>query len=107
MSEQLFQDLGQEIQDINENNGWDRITPEDWDDKYKVLAMLDMVHEEVSEATQAFRKRDKENFGEELADTVIRIMSLSNGLGVELFNEIKKKMAKNRERPYKHGNKIV
>lgn len=44
-----------------------------------------------------------ENFEEELADTVIRIMDLATACGLDLEAAIEKKMAKNEGRPHMHG----
>lgn len=43
------------------------------------------------------------NFGEELADTVIRILDLADALAVDLQSTIAWKMAVNELRPRKHG----
>ncbi|HIG0358901.1 TPA: MazG nucleotide pyrophosphohydrolase domain-containing protein [Clostridium sporogenes] len=59
--------------------------------------------DEVAEAHEALRKRDYENFKEELADIVIRVADLAGGLDIDLEKEIKNKMDKNKNRPYKHG----
>lgn len=64
---------------------------------------LMLVVGEVSEAHEALRKEDEENFAEELADIVIRVADLAGGLGIDLEAEILKKMDENRARPWKHG----
>ncbi|KOR24164.1 MazG nucleotide pyrophosphohydrolase domain-containing protein [Clostridium sp. L74] len=64
---------------------------------------LMLITDEVSEAHEALRKRDYENFKEELADIVIRVADLAGGLDIDLEKEIKNKMDKNKNRPYKHG----
>lgn len=43
------------------------------------------------------------NFEEELADTFIRLADLCNGLGIDLFANVCRKMARNELRPTKHG----
>lgn len=43
------------------------------------------------------------NFREELADTVIRVLDLTEALGIDIEDEIDKKMQRNEERPYRHG----
>ena len=65
--------------------------------------MLMLVVGEVSEAHEALRKNDKENFKEELADIVIRVADMCGGLDIDLEYEIIKKMDTNSKRPYKHG----
>ncbi|EKO1912207.1 nucleotide pyrophosphohydrolase [Clostridium botulinum] len=64
---------------------------------------LMLITDEVSEAHEALRKRDYENFKEELADIVIRVADLAGGLDIDLEKEIKNKMDKNKNRSYKHG----
>ena len=43
----------------------------------------------------------------ELADTVIRIMDMCEGYGIDLEAAILKKHRYNQERPYKHGGKVL
>ncbi|MCJ8173195.1 MazG nucleotide pyrophosphohydrolase domain-containing protein [Clostridium botulinum] len=64
---------------------------------------LMLIVSEVSEAVNALRKDDKENYAEELADIILRTSDTSLGDTVDIEKEIKKKMKKNRSRPYKHG----
>lgn len=100
--------LGQEIREINASNGWNVTRKSDWyDDPYKVPAILALIHSEVSEALEAFRAGDLENFGEELADVLIRVLDCAPGLGIDLDEEVRIKLAKNRERGYRHGGKRV
>ena len=65
--------------------------------------LLMLIVGEVSEAMEALRKNDDDNFKEELADVVIRVFDLCGGLNIDLETEITKKMEKNVNRPYKHG----
>ena len=78
-----------------------------WHEKERSVAeALALVHAEVSEALEAARKGDKENFAEELGDTIIRIFDLSVEFDVmDLEKAIIDKMAYNKTRPYKHGGK--
>lgn len=64
---------------------------------------LMLIVSEVSEAVNALRKDDKENYAEDLADIILRTSDTSLGDTVDIEKEIKKKMKKNRSRPYKHG----
>lgn len=106
-------ELAKEIVQINKSNGWKVMTPEDWGNSedplhpYKIPTSLALIGSEVSEALEAFRKTDKENFREELADTMIRVLDLCGGLGIDIETEILNKMEKNRNRGFKHGGKIV
>lgn len=100
-------DLGKEILVINTNNGWNVLKPEEWENDYKVPAILALIHSEASEALEAFRKNDKENFAEELADVIIRVLDCSAGLGIDIDSTVRAKLEKNKARAYKHGGKRV
>jgi NTP pyrophosphatase (non-canonical NTP hydrolase) len=50
--------------------------------------------EEVGELTRAYRRGEKENVGEEMADVIAWIASLANLLGIDLEEEILKKYPK-------------
>jgi NTP pyrophosphatase (non-canonical NTP hydrolase) len=67
--------------------------------------LLALIHSEVSEALEADRKGDQENFVEELADVCIRIFDLCGAKNMDLEKAITEKMDKNRGRSYKHGGK--
>ena len=104
--------IGQEAHEINIINGWDVFTSDDWKHSgdphvLKILTHMALVHSEVSEATEAVRNRDAENFREELADTIIRVASIAYGMGIDLEAAIVAKLAKNRERGLHHGGKSV
>jgi NTP pyrophosphatase (non-canonical NTP hydrolase) len=81
-----------------------------------VPEMLALIHSEISEALEEHRKgvdptdvyyREEDNkpegFGVELADAVIRILDLAEGLGINLADRIQEKLEFNRTRPHKHG----
>lgn len=68
--------------------------------------MLMLIVSEVAEAQDGLRHGDTENFKEELADVAIRLGDLCGGLNIDLEAEIKKKMEKNKNRPYKHGKQF-
>lgn len=75
------------------------------DEERETGTILALIHSEVSEALEADRKCDKENFEEELADVVIRIFDLCGSRGIDLEQAIEKKMEFNKMRGYKHGGK--
>lgn len=64
-----------------------------------------LCHSELSEALEALRCNDPENFAEELADTVIRIFDICGHLEIDIAEHIKKKHMRNLERPAMHGGK--
>lgn len=100
-------ELATEINGINRANGWQVVKPEEWQDTYKIPGILALIHSEASEALEAFRKDDRENFAEELADVLIRVLDCGGGLGIDLDATVAAKLKKNRSRGYKHGGKRV
>lgn len=74
---------------------------------HQVLAWLAMMHSELSEAVEAYRKGDMENFAEELADTIIRIFDTAEFFGINIAEAVECKHIANMERPYRHGGKSV
>lgn len=64
---------------------------------------LALIHSEVSEALEADRKGDYDNFCEELADVCIRVFDLAGSMGIDLQEAINAKMDRNKERSFKHG----
>jgi NTP pyrophosphatase (non-canonical NTP hydrolase) len=50
-----------------------------------------------------FKKNIKDTFEDELADTVIRVFDMAQGLGIDLERHIQLKLEYNSNRPYKHG----
>ena len=64
-----------------------------------------LLYGEVAEAFEAYRKK-KEDLGEELADVAIYLMGLSEILGIDLEDEIIKKVDKNKKRVYKKENGV-
>ena len=105
--------LADEIHKINEANGWKVLTPNDWpapgemESVWRIAGVLALIHSEVSEALEALRHYDKENFAEEMADIMIRLLDSSYGLGIDLTHEVRKKMEQNRQREYRHGGKAI
>jgi NTP pyrophosphatase (non-canonical NTP hydrolase) len=102
-----------EIEDIHSN----AVVKGFWREPFTpdfVLAKLCLVHSEVSEIMEAYRKQHgSEAIIEEFADTFIRMYDLLVGLYeegvVNTFNideAIRGKMAKNAARPKLHGNLI-
>lgn len=73
-------------------------------DPTRIWEMLALIHTEVSEATDAYKKGESiDHIGEELADAVIRILHLMSALGIDAERAFNDKMARNWERPYKYN----
>lgn len=100
-------DIGREVHDTNKANGFEVLSPCDWENDYKIPAMLSLVTTETSEAVEAFRVNDRENFGEELADQILRILGIASGLGIDMDMQVIWKLAKNKTRKHKHGGKRI
>ena len=50
----------------------------------------------MTEALEAFRHKDKENFIEEMADVIIRVLDCTEGLDMNIGEAIIKKLEKNK-----------
>lgn len=65
-----------------------------------------LLEGELSEAFEAYIKKHN-NIGEELADTAIYLMGLSEILGIDLQSEVEKKMKINESREYVKVNGVL
>jgi len=102
-----LQELGNEIRKINQANGWNITAKSDWNDVYKIPAIIALIHSEASEALEAFRNDDTENFKEEMADILIRVLDCIIAFDVDFDVTVCLKLEKNRNRAYRHGGKKV
>jgi len=70
----------------------------------RIWEMLALIHTEVSEATDAYKKgAEVDKVGEELIDALIRIFHLLSALNVDAEELYQKKMEKNWARPYRYN----
>ena len=89
-----------EVHAINYQNGWYDV-PRDFSTDIALL------HSEVSEAFEAWRKDDPHHVGEELADIFIRLIDTCDRSGINLAQAYFAKRRKNKTRSYRHGGKRV
>lgn len=70
----------------------------------RIWEMLALIHTEVSEATDAYKKgEDLEKVGEELIDAIIRILHLLSALEMDAEELYQRKMERNWARPYRYN----
>jgi NTP pyrophosphatase (non-canonical NTP hydrolase) len=86
------------------SKGWHE-AGNDWS---RLPELLVMVHSEVSEVVEAYRK-DQGNgiIASELADIIIRVLDIAGLYDIDLGWYVRTKMEHNKTRPYRHGGKLV
>ena len=110
--------LGEKAHMINLLNHWEGFYHDSWPEPsdsseqlrskiHFLCTHMALTHSEVSEAVEAVRNLDKDNFNEEMADIVIRVVSIAFGLGIDLEALVLKKLEKNKTRGIRHGGKAV
>lgn len=116
---EVLNDLSEIISEIAESKGfWD---PDNVGENAVIPLKLALVHSEISEALEAHREEydddyadlstgmtpmQEDDFTEELADAVIRILDIVGYYDLSDFGDILiAKIEKNRNRPYKHGKR--
>lgn len=63
-----------------------------------------LIYGEIAEAFEAYKQNKMDNLGEELADIAIYLLGLSEILGIDLDEEIAKKIKINQKRKYISGD---
>lgn len=85
-----LKDIAKEQFDWVESVGWHNKT---------TLEALALISSEVGEAVNECRgEKPTENFGEELADIILRTLDLAESSGIDIELEVMKKMETNRIR---------
>ena len=107
ISGQVFKDLDDSlfiaaavVRNINQRNGWYDV-PRDF------ATDIALLHSEVSEVFEAWRKDEPGHVAEELADVFIRLIDTCDRAGVSLARAFSEKCKKNLTRSYRHGGKRV
>lgn len=72
-----------------------------------MLGKIALMQSELGEAVEAIRDHDEQNFFEELADVVIRIMDVCDAMEIDLWPLIEAKQDINEKRPHRHGRKTT
>lgn len=92
-----------ECHQIAIEHGW-------WDTERSFPECVALIHSEVSEMLQAWRKEPLDNgltqpVMDEMADILIRVFDLAGAYSVSQWLDaaVAKKMEENRNRPYRHG----
>lgn len=94
-----LKELAEKAHETAKKKGW-------WENDRTEGELIALMHSELSEALEAYRKgKGKDAIAEELADTIIRIIDYSEARGIDIEEAVKEKMEKNKDRPYKHGGK--
>lgn len=116
-------ELAQEIHLTAKKHGWwqKEVIPTPNGDisiEPNIPEKLALIHSEVSEAleesrigtplTSTFLGTDDKpiGFSSELADIIIRVLDLAAYLSIDIDKAVAAKVAYNKYRPYRHGNKL-
>lgn len=117
MSGKSLQHMQAEVYAYNREHGW-------YDDDRSFGDEIALLHSELSEALEAYRKQGfattnvetikdgkssikPDDVGSELADVLIRLVDTCYRHGIDLEAEYERKMRFNRTRPYRHGGKAL
>ena len=94
-------EMAKEAHQTAVEHGW-------WETDRNFLELVALMHCELSEAAEAYRKQEGEDhIVEEFSDVLIRIFDLCGRRGWDLEGAVLKKMAFNKTRPYRHGGKLA
>ena len=104
--ERVINEIASECHKTAMEKGW-------WEEKRNFGEMISLCHSELSELLEAIREGNKESKNipgvscaeEEIADTIIRLLDMSQGSMFNIGKALVAKMAFNKTRPYKHGGK--
>jgi NTP pyrophosphatase (non-canonical NTP hydrolase) len=98
--QQEFKRLCEEVRATTEEKGFET----SMDNFPQKIAL---IHSEASEALEDYRKGREDHIPEELADIVIRVMDLAEGIDADLPEELLAKIEENTERDTQHGGRKI
>lgn len=101
---ELFKEVAKDCYENSKAHGF-------WEAERNRPEMLALMHSELSEALEYYRKGDKQSdhipeftgVEEELADVIIRVMDYAHGFKHRVAEAVIAKMEFNKSRPHKHG----
>lgn len=112
----LGKDLAQEIHENALAKGFWKDSDNRERDEELLAIKLASVHSEVSEALEVLRERvdnygrednvNTNDFGDELADIVIRVLDIGAWTGINVMERVINKHARNVGRPVLHGKRF-
>jgi NTP pyrophosphatase (non-canonical NTP hydrolase) len=96
----MINQLAKEAHQTAVEHGW-------WEKDRNNYELIALMHSELSEALEAYRKGDEGHAVEEFADVLIRVFDLCVARGYDLEKAVLDKMAFNKTRAYRHGGKLA
>ena len=105
----MLNDLAQEIYNNAVSHGW-------WDKEREIPEIIALCHSELSEALEEYRngkpfyyEKDgkPEGVAVEMIDCIIRILDWAGHEDLDVDDILQWKMEYNKNRPYRHGGKVI
>lgn len=105
----MLNDLAQEIYNNAVTHGW-------WNKERPFPEIIALCHSELSEALEEYRNNKPfyyekdgkhEGIATEMVDCIIRILDWAGHEDIDIEGILKWKMEYNKNRPYRHGGKVI